>query len=281
VASAGEALPRRNIVAEYWGAYMEFWRLNFLTLMEYRLNFFIWLAFSLVLHGTAVVTIWVMMQRFPMMNGWDWQEVIFLYALFMLAHTINNTLFFTVGNVPWDIQEGRFDRYLVRPLNPLFQVISQPGQIWPDEIAIALAFFAVVQALVHLQWTPAVVVLLLGAMCGGALIDFAIQLAVATLSFWVIRLDTLRWVVMSLENDFTRYPISIYNRAVRIVLSYIFPFAFMNYFPAATVLHKTSEGAYAVNPALGWLTPVVGLVWFSLAYAFWKIGLNRYQSTGS
>lgn len=281
MASAGEELAQRNLFADYWRAYAEFWRLNFLTLLEYRLNFFIWLAFSLVLHGTAVVTIWVMMQRFPVMNGWHWQEVIFLYALFMLAHTVNNTLFFTVGNVPYDIQEGRFDRYMVRPLNPLFQVISQPGQIWPDEILIAIVFFAVVQGLVHLQWSWAAVALLFGAMAGGALIDFAIQLAVATLSFWVIRLDTLRWVVMSLENDFTRYPISIYNRAVQIVLAYVFPFAFMNYFPATTLLHKTMDGDYAVNPALGWLTPVVGAVWFGAAYWFWKRGLNRYQSTGS
>jgi ABC-2 type transport system permease protein len=213
---------------DYWRAYREFWRLNFLTLIEYKGNFFIWLMFSFVYHGVAIGAIWVTMTRFPSMMGWTYQEVFFLYTLFMLGHTLNNTLFFTVGNVPELIREGTFDRYLVRPLNPLFQVLSAPGQIWPDELALALVFFAIAQAVVHLQWSIATVGLLFAAMIGGAFIDFAVQLVVATLAFWFIRLDALRWVVMSLENDFTRYPLSIYTRSVRIVLGYVFPFAFMN-----------------------------------------------------
>ena len=115
---------------------------------------------------------------------------------------------------------------------------------------------------------------------GGALIDFGIQLAIATAAFWVIRIDTLRWVVMSLEQDFTRYPISIYSRAVSVFLTFVFPFAFMNYFPATYLLHK-SENALSLSPQVGLLTPVVGTVWFALAYVFWRYGLDHYQGTGS
>ena len=269
------------MVERYLATYRQFWRLNTLTLVEYKANFFIWLIFTIIYHGVAVGTIWIMMSRFPSMNGWNWKEVFFLYALYMVAHTLNNTFFFTIGDVPTHVQEGDFDRFLVRPLDPLFQVLSQPGQIWPDELVLALIFFWIAQALVHLQWSVGSVLLLLGAFAGGALIDFAVQLAVATLSFWVIRLDTLRWVVMSLENDFTRYPLSIYHRGVRIVLAYVFPFAFMNYFPATTLLHKASEASYSLNPTLGWLTPIIGALWFAAAYLFWLAGLNHYKGTGS
>ncbi len=117
-------------------------------------------------------------------------------------------------------------------------------------------------------------------MVGGALIDFGLQLAIATASFWVIRIDALRWVVMSLEQDFTRYPISIYNRSVRFVLAFVFPFAFMNYFPATLLLHKV-DSSFAFSPSIGLLTPVVGAAWFLLAYAFWRVGIERYQGTGS
>jgi ABC-2 type transport system permease protein len=269
------------VVSTYWKAYAEYWRLNFLTLLEYKANFFIWLIFTIAYHGTAIGTIWIIMSQFHSLNGWHWQEVFFLYALYMVGHTLNNTLFFTVGNVPYQIREGQFDRFLVRPLNPLFQVLSQPGQNWPDELIVALVFLGFAQALVHLHWTIATVALTVGAAVGGALIDFGVQLAIATLAFWVIRLDTLRWVVMSLEADFTRYPLSIYNKAVRIVLAYVLPFAFMNYFPATTLLHKTYDGSYVINPAIGWLSPLVGLAWFSIAYVFWVRGVNRYQGTGS
>ena len=68
---------------------------------------------------------------------------------------------------------------------------------------------------------------------------------------------------MSLEQDFSRYPISIYQRGVRVVLAFILPFAFMNYFPATFLLHKSEDGLH-LNPAVGLLTPVVGFVCLGL-----------------
>lgn len=270
----GEAASR------YWAAYREFWRLNILTLVEYKANFFIWFIFSIVYHGVALGAIWIILTRFPSLNGWGRADVFFLYALWMMGHTLNNTLFFTVGDVPYHVQEGRFDRFLVRPLDPLFQAMSQPGQIWPDELIVSFVVFAFAQSFVHLAWGPLTVLIVISTVLGGAVIDGAVQLAVATLSFWVVRLDALRWVVMSLENDFTRFPLTMYNRAVRVVLGYVFPFAFMNYFPATVLLHKTAD-ATVFNPILGWLTPIVAIVWALATYAFWCAGLNRYQGTGS
>jgi ABC-2 type transport system permease protein len=85
---------------------------------------------------------------------------------------------------------------------------------------------------------------------------------------------------MSLEQDFTRYPISIYGRGVQVVLAFVLPFAFMNYFPAAYFLQKAETGLH-LNPAVGLLTPAIGLAWLGAAYAFWIFGLRHYQGTGS
>ena len=115
---------------------------------------------------------------------------------------------------------------------------------------------------------------------GGALIDFGINLIIATAAFWFVRVDTLRWMVMSLEQDFTRYPLSIYNRAVRLILAFVIPFGFMNYFPATYFLGK-SDGALHLNPEIGLLTPVIGLTISAIAYGFWRAGLNHYTGTGS
>ena len=137
----------------------------------------------------------------------------------------------------------------------------------------ATAFSGVRVDLAFVLYVPLVAI-------GGALIDFGIQLAITTAAFWVIRIDTLRWVVMSLEQDFSRYPISIYSRGVRVVMAFIFPFAFMNYFPATYLLHKVESGLQ-LNPAVGLLTPIVGAVWLVAAYLLWRVGLNKYQGTGS
>ena len=69
-----------------------------------------------------------------------------------------------------------------------------------------------------------------------------------------MRVDALRWIVIQLEQEFTRYPISIYSRGVRLLLTFVVPFAFMNYFPARYFLHKAHEGAMLPR-GVGLLTP--------------------------
>jgi len=261
-------------------AYVQYWRINLLTILEYRANFFLWFGFTFVYHATAIGALWVTLNAFPSMNGWNFRQMAFLYALWMLGHAFHNTFFYTVGEVPTMIREGRFDRFLIRPLDPLFQAMTVPQQVWPDELILSFAFLWVATQLSGVRVDLTYVVFVPLVMVGGALIDFALQLAIATASFWVIRIDALRWVVMSLEQDFTRYPISIYSRSVRFVLSFVFPFAFMNYFPATFLLHK-SDGAMHLSPEIGLLTPLVGIIWTLLAYLFWRVGLERYQGTGS
>jgi ABC-2 type transport system permease protein len=261
-------------------AYAEYWRINLLTLLEYRANFVMWFVFTIVYHGIALGALYVTMRQFPSMNGWNFREMFFLYALWMTGHELHNTLFFTVNSVPEYVREGRFDRFLVRPLDTLFQVVTVPQQIVPDALVLAIATLAAATAAagVRIDWIFLTFVPLVVA--GGALIDLGISLAVATCSFWFIRVDTLRWVVMSLEQDFTRYPISIYTRGVRFVLTFLLPFAFMNYFPATYFLQKADTGLH-FNPAVGLLTPVIGMIWVTGAYAFWLLGLRHYQGTGS
>ncbi|MGH7736618.1 MAG: ABC transporter permease [Candidatus Tyrphobacter sp.] len=261
-------------------AYAQYWRINLLTLLEYRANFVMWGAFTIVYHAVALGALYVTMRQFPSMNGWTFREMFLLYALWMAGHELHNALFFQVVSVPEFVREGGFDRFLVRPLDALFQVLIVPQQTLPDGLILSLVTLAIAIPFAGLHPSVLLVLFAILVVCGGALIDLGISLAVATLSFWFVRVDTLRWAVMSLEQDFTRYPISIYARGVRLVLAFVLPFAFMNYFPASFLLHKTSTGL-GVTAAVGVLTPAIGLALTVLAYAFWRTGLRRYQGTGS
>lgn len=259
--------------------YGQYWRINVLSTLEYRANFFIWFAFTFVYHGSAIAALAIILRTFPSMNGWSFRDMAFLYGLWMVGHALNNTLFGAVGDIPEHIREGEFDRFLVRPLDTLFQAITVPGQLFPDELILALVYFtaAVWYCGVHVDALFVLFVPLI--VGGGALIDLGITLMISTAAFWFIRVDALRWIVLQLEQEFTRYPLAIYSRGVRLLLAFVFPFAFMNYFPATYFLHKT-ESALSLPPAVGLLTPLIGLVFATVAYVFWRAGLNRYQGVG-
>jgi ABC-2 type transport system permease protein len=259
--------------------YRQYWRINLLTTLEYRTNFLLWFAFTFVYHGSAIVALWVTLTTFPSMNGWDFRNMLFLYALWMVAHAVNATFFSTVGSIPDWIRDGEFDRLLVRPLDELFQVISTPGAIFPDELLLALGFFVVAIIANHMAVTFGFVLLVTLIVLGGALIDLSIGLIISTVAFWFVQVDALRWIVLQLEQEFTRYPLSIYSKGVRLLLAFVIPFGFMNYFPASYFLHKADNGL-GLPLAIGLLTPAIGIVFLAVAYLFWRVGLQRYQGVG-
>jgi hypothetical protein len=114
-------------------------------MIEYRANFFMWFGFTIVYHATADRrALWVTLQQVSLDERLGLRQMAFLYGLWMLGHAFHNTFFFTVGEVPNMIREGRFDRFLVRPLDPLFQAVTVPQQIWPDELILAFFFFGFV-----------------------------------------------------------------------------------------------------------------------------------------
>jgi len=281
---AGRRAPRRRAgrlmqVRRMAGVYRQYWRINVLTTLEYRENFLVWFAFTFIYHGSAIAALWIVLTRFPSMNGWSFRDMAFLYAIWMLAHALHNTLFSTIGEIPEYVRDGEFDRLLVRPLDTLFQAIATPGQVFPDELILALVTFVVatIYAGVHvdalfLGFIPLIV-------AGGALIDLGINLIISTTAFWFVKVDALRWIFVQLEQEFTRYPITIYTRSVQLLLTFVFPFAFMNYFPARFFLHK-GAGGFGLPPVVGLLTPAIGLVFVAGAYVFWRFGLNRYQGVG-
>jgi ABC-2 type transport system permease protein len=262
------------------GVYRQYWHVNVLTTLEYRENFLLWLAFTGVYHASSIVTLWIVLHRFPSLNGWTFADMAFLYGLWMLAHAIHNTFFHAVADVPDHVREGTFDRIMLRPLDGLFQVIATPGQVFPDELILAIIYVIGATIYGHVHVDAALVLLVPLVAIGGALIDLALDLIVATLSFWFVRVDALSFFVSQLEQEFTRYPIGIYAKGVRVLLAFVLPFAFMNYFPAVYFLNK-SDDAFALPAWIGLLSPLVGLAFVAVAYAFWRFGLNRYQGSGS
>ena len=229
--------------------YRQYWRINFLTSLEYRANFLLWLGFTFVYHGSAIAALWIMLNNFPSMNGWDFRNMAFLYALWMSAHAINSTFFSTIGDIPEWIRDGEFDRLLVRPLDELFQVIATPGQIFPDELLLALTFLVVATAANHIAACRSAFVGLHGAGHHRRRLDriLGIGLLISTAAFWIsCRSTRCAGSCCNFEQEFTRYPLSIYlTSGVRLLLARSprhLRSGFMNYFPASYFLQKADNG---------------------------------------
>jgi ABC-2 type transport system permease protein len=249
--------------------------------LQYRVNFLIMVLTGVVWDGTAFVVIWVTLTRFHTIGGWSLGELTFLYGLTLFEGSITTLIFsFSQGSLfEWTVREGHFDRYLVRPLPPLLQLISSRLHV-PilGSILGGATLFLVANTMVRVDWSPAAVTYLVLTIVGACLLQSSIYLLFDSLVFRLLSLGMLFAVI----GDFARYgnyPLKIYSVPMRLLLTFVLPLAFMGYFPAAVLLNRTGE--ISLPPIFAYLTPLAGVLWFVPAYLLFHREMRNYQSSGT
>lgn len=247
--------------------------------MQYRFNFVASLISMVLTYGGQFISLYWLTQRFQTIDGWKLEEIVLLYALAILAWGFAVSFFFSLTGFEEQIRQGSFDRALLRPINPLLTVLGSQSPVagmGQFVFSIAAFLFAVKAANIRLTLVK-LVYLVLTAVGGGLILGGAI-ICVAAAAFWTTRTYTFYWSLVFPARQLINYPISIYHRALQIVLTVVIPFAFINYFPAHVLLERTSALSF---PLLAWATPVVGLLTICASYVFWSFGTRFYTSTGS
>ncbi len=244
-------------------------------LMEYRVNFIIGASSTIFLQAAGLLTIWVVMRQIPSLNGWSFDEVLLIYGLVTLAKSINHMFadnLWTVGRSY--IRTGGFDRFLVRPIDPLFHLLAD--RFCHDGIGNFLVGAAlVIKASVdlHITWTPAQLLYLILAVLSGGLIFIALNLITCVSAFWIM--DSVPVMRLVFDNHlFAQYPLTIYPKAIGIWLTWVIPYGFASFYPASHLL------GYDIG-SLAWLGPVIALVLLFVSYRVWLFGLKHYSGTGS
>lgn len=223
--------------------------------------------------------IWVILNKFGEIKGWGFSEIGFLFGFWLVAHGLSTLFFRQLWNFDWFVERGELDKYLLRPRNVFFQLAAsrlEPiglGDLLPG---IVLVIYGGIST--GLNWSLGGIILSVIILFGAMLIEVAIALLVATVSFWTVQSRALNLLVSETQEHLIRYPITIYSKPMMIVLSFILPIAFMNYFPAKWILGKHD---LVFSPLWSYMTPVVGVIFFFIAYQVWRFGISRYQSTGS
>ncbi|HEV8635144.1 MAG TPA: ABC-2 family transporter protein [Chloroflexota bacterium] len=247
--------------------------------MQYRANFVILVVMGLVYQLTGFVFLWVILSRFGAIAGWTLGEVAFLYGLRLLAHGVYGLLFNAIQRISRMTRRGEFDRYLVRPLPLLLQVLVERVHVAGiGDLLGGIALFLTAQALVGVDWSPPALAYLALAVAGGCLIEAALRLAINSLAFRFLELGSLSFFVDTLIGNFGNYPLRIYGLAAQFLLTFVLPVAFVAYVPAAVLLGRTDE--LAVHPALAYGAPLVGILLFLLAHRVWRAEMRHYQSAG-
>ncbi len=246
--------------------------------IQYRSNFLM-MAAGVVYQCTGFAFIWVILARFGSIGGWSVGEVAFLFGMRLCAHGLWVAPFHRLTDLDAIIREGELDRFLVRPLNLLVQLLT--SKLWLGsfgDIAGGVVILSAASAVADIRWSPGSVFYLALALAGGALVEVAVQLAAAALTFRILSTKELREMIDDVFNTFGSYPLKIYGTSGQFLLTFVLPLAFVAYLPATVLLGRTEE--LEVAAAVAYMAPLVGVACFCLAYLFWCRQLRHYQSAG-
>jgi len=245
---------------------------SFAARMAYRGDFF--LCCVLILVSEMLVPLLTMLiystgASFP---GWNLAEVMVLQGVFMLARGTANLLFFgIVYNTLSHVREGTYDLFMIKPVSVLF--ISIASGFEPDSIG-TIAGGLLVTAVSAGQLQPPD-----GADILRFLLIFAFSLLIL-FSFAVLMSATVfKWVgnsriyeIFDSITSFGNYPLTIFGRTFRIIISYIIPVSVIAFYPASALLGKDISGFVPAIP--------VCVLFLILSLGVWKLMLSKYTSAG-
>ncbi len=246
------------------------------SLMEYRTDFIIGLVAFFFIQGFGIAFLYLVFKNIPNLNGWSFNEILFIYGFANLPrgidHLLTDNLWLLSGRI---IVRGDFDKYLLRPMNPLFFLCADRFQ--PDAFGeIIVGGLLVITALTKISVNVGMLQILgfILTVLFGAIIYTSIKLIFASLAFWIKRSQSILYIAYQMSN-FTKYPMTIYGKAINIILTLIIPFAFTAFIPASWFLGKNTF-MYGV---IG--TFLCAILFFTGAYMLWNQGLKKYESAGN
>lgn len=244
--------------------------------LAYKADFFIAFFSSMAASVIGFGFVFVLFTKIPRLQGWSFNEILFLYAFSLLPLGLFNV-------ISWNLYEfgdlyiiqGRFDRILLRPINTLFQVLFEKFRIESlQEVVTGLAVLAIAARRLGGHWTISDYAWLPVMVLCGSVIYLAVFLILTAVSFWF---EDRVGIVPPVFNmlTFGRYPLTIYSVFIQFMLSWIIPFGFASFYPTTHFLHRSQFNAYFH------LVPVVAVGFFALACNIWDRGVRNYSSTGS
>lgn len=257
-----------GLIGEYFKNYMK-------RRLSYRADFWVEVLSDMLFQGVNLFFLLVVFLHTDLLGGWTQAQMLFVYGYFMVPYGVFTCFFNLWGFTERYIVKGEMDRVLTRPAYHLVQLILE--NLDPPSLIVSVTGLVIMgltwpQLHVGWSWTDPLMLLLLTA--GSVLIYGGIYISFTAISFFTDSPTGILPLIWNIQN-YGRYPVTIYNKAIKVLLTGILPFAFTGFYPAAYFMDKAGWGL------IGLLTPVVGLVFFAGAVFVWNFGVKRYRGAGS
>jgi len=242
------------------------WKVNLASSLEYRISFLL-MAGMMFINNLMWIFFWsLFFHRFPVINGWELNDIMMLWAVSAGGFGWANMLFGNFHRIPSLAATGQLDVYLTQPKPVLLHLLASRMSLTAiGDFAFGLAIYA---------WAgdhtiQGALLFALGLLVSGCIFMF-LMIAAGSLAFFFGNAEGIVQQVFNSFVSLTTYPADIFRGAARIFLFTIVPAGYISYLPIGLLRDQNSgfiAAAVAVTIGMGVFSTIV-----------FHIGLKRYAS---
>lgn len=257
-----------------WRIYRTFVSSSLVRELEYRANFVAKLFGNAMWLGFFVMILLVIYGKSSQVAGWSRGDSMLLAGSVFLMTAVSGIFFFSLQEIPELVRQGTMDFVLTKPIDTQFWVSTRRfnfDQIGTLFVGFGMVYWGVTES--HLTPSPVQWVAFLGGLASALVLFYSFNLALMTTAMWFVRVDNL-WVLSDSVSNVIKYPIDIYPGALRRVLTFYVPMAFL-----ATV--PTSQLARGIDLSMLGIGAIWAVVAFVASRTFWRYATRHYASASS
>ena len=254
--------------------YFSFLKASLKEMLIYRLDCIVGMVSQIVTQLVEIIFIWIVFQNTENLAGWNFMQVLLLYGITLISVGISDFCFDALYDIgPKYIREGDFDKIMLRPVHPLISIIGASKEFTAlGYFGLGLAMTITMLIKLAIPITAILILKIVFFSIVGAAIMGAINTIFSIASFWTYRSNEIIWSFYR-TYTFAQYPIDIYNKFIKVLITVILPFAFEAYYPTMDYL--------GINTYMIYLSPIIAIVLWIIAVKVWNFALNKYRSTGN
>ena len=263
-----ERMPGIRLYFHYIGIHLR-------SIMQYKASFLMTAVGQFLVSFCVFWELYFMFRRFHEVKGFTYSQVLLCFSVMLLEFSLAEMFARGFDSFSGMVREGTFDRVLVRPRSAVLQVLGSRFELTRiGRILQALVLFVYGVRKSGVEWTPARVLTVIFLLLGGTALFCGLFLIYAALCFFTLEGLEFMNVFTDGAREFGKYPLSVYGKRLLQFATCIVPYALVQYYPLLYLLGRVKAPGYI-------FLPLLAVLFLIPSYLLWRLGVRKYQSSGS
>lgn len=259
----------------YWRVFWLFRSMRFQALAEYQLDFFFWIAISIIWTAFNFFFVSILASVSGEIAGWTLPELYVLLSLYTIFDSFTWGWFYSnMRAYTAAIFSGQFDQLLLKPIDTQFLILFSHNN-FTHLPRFLIGWITLIFSLLNLDYSVSVLHILAGAtlLLLSITLSYSLWFAIATAAFWVDKLDSIHDIFPGLRRV-SQVPRQVFQGFSSVLFTLVLPLGLVTTIPSEVMLGKSEAG---------W---VVYFICSSVAMAlfarwFFQVSIKKYSGVGS